>query len=73
MGSSDNFSLRWEDFPSNISASFRELREDSQFFDVTICCDNGEDFVQGIIDQVDSSATNLSILYEYLLYDRCTI
>ena len=27
MGSSDKFALRWEDFPSNMSASFRELRE----------------------------------------------
>jgi len=46
MGSSDNFCLRWNDFESNISTSFRELREDSKFFDVTLCCDNGTDVVQ---------------------------
>lgn len=46
MGSSDNFCLRWNDFESNISTSFRELREDSEFFDVTLCCDNGQDVVQ---------------------------
>jgi hypothetical protein len=46
MGSSDNFCLRWNDFESNISTSFRELREDSEFFDVTLCCDNGTDIVQ---------------------------
>lgn len=46
MGSSDNFCLRWNDFESNISTSFRELREDSEFFDVTLCCDNGTDVVQ---------------------------
>jgi len=45
MGSSDNFCLRWNDFESNISTSFRELREDSEFFDVTLCCDNGTDVV----------------------------
>jgi len=45
MGSSDNFCLRWNDFESNISTSFRELREDSEFFDVTLCCDNGTDIV----------------------------
>ena len=28
MGSTDKFCLRWNDFESNISVSFRELRED---------------------------------------------
>merc|ERR1719362_1331078 len=45
MGSQDNFCLRWNDFESNISTSFRELRDDSEFFDVTLCCDNGTDIV----------------------------
>ena len=36
----------WNDFESNISTSFRELREDSEFLDVTLCCDNGVDVVQ---------------------------
>ena len=46
MGSSDKFCLRWNSYESNISSSFRELREDSEFFDVTLCCDNGIDIVQ---------------------------
>lgn len=46
MGSSDNFCLRWNDFESNISSSFQELRQNSEFFDVTLCCDNGKDIVQ---------------------------
>jgi hypothetical protein len=41
MGSAEKFCLRWNDFESNISSSFRELRDDSDFFDVTLCC--GED------------------------------
>merc|ERR1712141_691385 len=41
----DNFCLRWNDFESNISTSFRELRDDNEFFDVTLCCDNGTDIV----------------------------
>jgi len=45
MGSSDNFCLRWNDFEQNISTSFRELREDSEFFDVSLCCDNGIDVI----------------------------
>ena len=44
MGSSsDNFSLRWNDFESSMGTSFRELRNDSEFFDVTLCCGNGLD------------------------------
>ena len=46
MGSSEDFCLRWNSFESNISGSFQELREDSEFFDVTFCCDNGIDIVQ---------------------------
>ena len=46
MGSSDEFCLRWNSYESNISSSLRELREDSEFFDVTLCCDNGIDVVQ---------------------------
>merc|ERR1719232_1549636 len=46
MGLTDNYCLKWDNFESNISSSFRELREDSEFFDVTLCCDNGTDIVQ---------------------------
>merc|ERR1712060_659324 len=35
------FCLRWNDFESNISVAFRELRDDKDFFDVTLAC-NGE-------------------------------
>jgi len=36
----EKFCLRWNDFEGNISAAFRELREDKDFFDVTIACDD---------------------------------
>jgi len=39
MGS-EKFCLRWNDFESNISVAFRELREDKDFFDVTLACDD---------------------------------
>jgi hypothetical protein len=42
MGSSEKFCLRWNDFESNISAAFRELREDKDFFDVTLVCDKDQ-------------------------------
>eukprot|EP00092_Neocalanus_flemingeri_P018778 GFUD01020336.1.p1 GENE.GFUD01020336.1~~GFUD01020336.1.p1 ORF type:complete len:341 (-),score=61.96 GFUD01020336.1:85-1107(-) len=38
MGS-EKFCLRWNDFENNISSAFRELRDDKDFFDVTIACD----------------------------------
>jgi hypothetical protein len=38
--SSEKFCLRWNDFESNISSAFRELREDKDFFDVTLACDD---------------------------------
>jgi len=37
---SEKFCLRWNDFESNISGAFRELREDKDFFDVTLACDD---------------------------------
>ena len=40
------FEYGGSDFESNISASFRKLREDNDFFDVTLCCDNDVDMVQ---------------------------
>ena len=40
MGSSEKFCLRWNDFESNISGAFRDLREDEDFFDVTLACDD---------------------------------
>ena len=39
MGS-EKFCLRWNDFESNISSAFRELRDDKDFFDVTLACED---------------------------------
>jgi len=36
----EKFCLRWNDFESNISSAFRELRDDKDFFDVTLACDD---------------------------------
>jgi len=37
---SEKFCLRWNDFESNISVAFRELRDAKEFFDVTLACDD---------------------------------
>merc|ERR1712223_972266 len=42
MGTTDKFFLRWNDFESNISAAFKELRDDNDFFDVTLACDDDQ-------------------------------
>jgi len=38
MGS-EKFCLKWNDFESNISSAFRDLRTDKELFDVTLACD----------------------------------
>ena len=38
----EKFCLRWNEFEKNISTSFRELREDKDFFDVTLACENNQ-------------------------------
>jgi len=37
---SEKFCLRWNDFEKNISFAFQELRDDKDFFDVTLACDD---------------------------------
>jgi len=39
---SEKFCLRWNDFETNISNAFRELREEKDFFDVTLACDDSQ-------------------------------
>jgi len=36
----EKFCLRWNDFETNISSAFKELRDDKDFFDVTLACDD---------------------------------
>jgi len=40
----EKFCLRWNDFETNISTAFQELREDKDFFDVTLAC--GDEQIQ---------------------------
>ena len=40
MTSRDKFCLSWNDFESNISSSLNKLRDDNDFFDVTLACDD---------------------------------
>jgi len=42
MDTTEKFCLRWNDFESNISGALKELREDKDFFDVTLACDDNQ-------------------------------
>jgi len=39
---SEKFCLRWNDFETNISKAFKELRDEKDFFDVTLACDDNQ-------------------------------
>jgi len=36
---SEKFCLKWNDFESNISSAFQDIRHEKDFFDVTVACD----------------------------------
>ena len=38
----DKFCLKWNDFESNVSTAFQQLREERDFFDVTLACDGNQ-------------------------------
>ena len=60
MSSMENFCLKWNDFGSNISVAFRELRKDKDFFDVTLACDD---------DQIRDHKVILSACYPFIQTD----
>ena len=39
---SEKFCLRWNDFETSLSSAFKEIREERDFFDVTLACDNDQ-------------------------------
>ena len=42
MNSSDRFCVKWNKFHDNISSTFGSLREDTDFADVTLVCEDGQ-------------------------------
>ena len=39
---SEKFSLQWSNFRSNVCSAFQDLREDKDFTDVTLACEDGQ-------------------------------
>ena len=42
MSSSEKLCLQWNDFKENITLSFKALRDDKDFTDVTLACEDGQ-------------------------------
>ena len=42
MTNSEKFCLKWNDFESNLSSAFNDLREEKEFLDVTLVCDDNQ-------------------------------
>ena len=57
-GQGEKFCLRWNDFENNISKAFGELRDDKDFFDVTLACDD---------DQIQAHKVILSVRPPFFL------
>ena len=59
---SEDFCLNWNDFTKNVIASFRELRRDQEFADVTLACGDGQ-----TIEAHRVVLTSGSLLFQNLL------
>ena len=42
MNTSEKLCLQWNDFKENVTSSFRDLRDDREFTDVTLACEDGK-------------------------------
>ena len=54
--------MQWNDFKENITTSFKELREDREFTDVTLACEDGEQIEAHKVVLVSSSPFFLELL-----------
>ena len=62
MGSSEKLCLQWNDFKENITSSFKELREDREFTDVTLACEDGQQIEAHKVVLVSSSPFFMDLL-----------
>ena len=40
--SDEKLCLQWNDFKENVSSAFGDLRQDKEYADVTLVCENGQ-------------------------------
>ena len=44
MHPTNKFCVQWDDYEQNVKSSFKELREDREFADVPLVCQDGKEF-----------------------------
>ena len=59
MTATEKLCLQWNDFKENITSSFRELREDKEFTDVTVACEDGQNIQADKVVLASSSPFSL--------------
>ena len=42
LNMSEKLCLKWNDFQENVNLAFENLREDNEFADVTLACEDGQ-------------------------------
>ena len=42
QSSDEKLCLQWNDFQTNLTSAFRDLREEKEFTDVTLACEDGQ-------------------------------
>ena len=62
MHTSEKFCLRWNDFKDNINTAFVSLRKDTDFTDVTLVCDDGQQVEAHKVILASSSPFFLNLL-----------
>ena len=62
MVSVEKLCLQWNDFKENITSSFKELREDREFTDVTLACEDGQQIEAHKVVLVSSSPFFMELL-----------
>ena len=60
--SDEKLCLQWNDFGNNISSAFGDLRDDKDFTDVTLVCEDGQQVEAHKVVLISSSPFFLNIL-----------
>ena len=60
--SGENLCLQWNDFCDNVSSAFRDLRDDKEFTDVTLACEDGQQVEAHKVVLIASSPFFLNLL-----------
>ena len=62
QGSQEKLCLQWNDFCDNISSAFGDLRDDKEFTDVTLACEDGQQVEAHKVVLISSSPFFLNLL-----------